>query len=162
MHYQATGEWLTSFTDYSLSPYVYIHQTSPRAVWIQMDIALGSIDGTATSIIFLALAFTQKKLKTKFTFFLLHTIQNEKPTTKVFINGHCLSKNEKKKLLTVQKNIKTIFVLFVIFFCLFGNSYFLVNAWLNDVYTPSASSALFFLFLFPLYFFYLAYGKYYI
>ena len=96
LHYQATGEWLTSFTDYSLSPYVYIHQASPRAVWSQMDIALGSIDGTATSIIFLALAFTQKKLKTKFTFFLLHTTQNEKPTTKVFINGHCLSKMKRK------------------------------------------------------------------
>ncbi|KAH9390404.1 hypothetical protein TYRP_023108, partial [Tyrophagus putrescentiae] len=52
---QATTSTISNNNNILLSlrhspPYVYIHQTSPRAVWIQMDIALGSIDVTPSGV----------------------------------------------------------------------------------------------------------------
>ncbi len=143
LHYQATGNLLTSFTDFSLSLYVYTHQISPRAIWPQIDLALGFIDVLETLAIFLALAFTQK-IKTKFTFFLLQKNQNDKQVIKLFINGQRLSKTETKKLLTVRKKLKTIFAFIVIGYFLFGISFFWVNLWLNSAYTQNAISTLFF------------------
>lgn len=150
---------MTSFTEFSFSLYVYTHQISPRAIWPQIDLALGFIDVFATLAIFLALAFTQK-IKTKFTFYLLQKNQNDKQVIKLFINGQRLSNTETKKLLTVRKKLKTIFAFIVIGYFMFGILFFWVNFWLNNVYPQNVISTLFFLLLFPIYFFYIIYGKY--
>ncbi|KAH9397544.1 hypothetical protein TYRP_003863 [Tyrophagus putrescentiae] len=127
LHYEATGQLVTSLEQFTGSPHVFTHQVVPQMIWPQLDFVILFCDFFAMVGVYLALYFTDP-VKGRFRFFL----SSDGKT--LFINGAALPEAETVKILAARRRLRTVAIAFSEGFHLFLSAFFLGNVWLNDVY----------------------------
>lgn len=153
LHYEATGQLVTSLEQFTGSPHVFTHQVVPQMIWPQLDFVILFCDFFAMVGVYLALYFTDP-VKGRFRFLL----SSDGKT--LFINGAALPEAETVKILAARRRLRTVAIAFSEGFHLFLSAFFLGNVWLNDVYRRSSTSIFYWTVLFPLWITYLIYGEF--
>ncbi|KAH9392264.1 hypothetical protein TYRP_005337, partial [Tyrophagus putrescentiae] len=146
----------SNFTLSSLisSPVIFTHQVIQVAIWRQMDVAIG-LDVVISLLVFGALVVTPA-IGRKYQLTVNQTKDSNR--TQVFLGDTKLSKAVSKEMRSFQLKVKGPSQLVLAVF-LFGLYLFLyANLLLNQKYQLNTFSALFWLFLFPLFMFYMIYA----
>lgn len=176
LHYEATGRLSTNLVaEYRQSPYIFTHQMSSPSFYSPLDTAF-SLDVVTSLCIFLVLLFTppDSDARSKISRPKENKIKpapkdsrNQNRNTSDYRGGRksddlVSSIEQMWQFFYTQRQIKlAVFRIFALTFvvCI---AYFLINVWLNAVYTARLITFLFWLLLFPLFFWYLMYGKSYL
>lgn len=150
LHFESTGKWITSYSQLKSSPYLFVHQILPTRIWLQSDMCL-LIDIVSVLVILV-------------TFTLLPPLSDHDRFTfdhfkkRYVINGQVLSEENSAKVETLSLKADLILP-YTFSLALFYTIFCLITVYLNKHFNVSFFSFIFWFILYPIFMFYLIFGK---